>query len=290
MQLKHYTHARTNILNKLSIPDITDPFTIRIHWFQSLSYGDKSPVISREMHLHTFFEAHFIIDGQMDYASGNGTEYLLEKGKGILFTPCTEHIVESYSNNLFKFSLAFAVDETSDFYKNLTQKEIYTFDISAEILTCIDTILKEIGLSTTFSQSIIKNRLLELLCEISRSIGIYEYCPSSEIVAGDRRVKAAKMYIRDNINKFVTCNEVASQCGLSTKQMNRIFFTETGKKLHDYINIAKIKEAERLLTDTSLPIKVISESLGFSSVYYFNRFFSKNAGLTPAYFRKISAK
>lgn len=132
--------------------------------------------------------------------------------------------------------------------------------------------------------------MLELICDMSRSMGIYEYCYSSDITAEDKRVKAAKMFIKDNINKFVTCSDVAGQCGLSTKQMNRIFFTETGKKLHDYIIIAKIKEAERLLADTSLPIKVISESLGFSSVYYFNRFFSKNAGLTPAYFRKICAK
>lgn len=290
MLLENYSHIHTNALNKLSIPDITDPFHIKVHWFQAVSFDEKVSVISREMHLHTFFEAHFVISGRMEYGSRDGEQFVLEEGNGILFSPCTEHIVTSYSSNFIKFSLAFVVEEGSNFYESLVKNGIYTFDLSNLMISSMDSVLKEANLNTTFSMTLIKNRMLDIICEMSRSIGIYEYCTPSDMFVEDKRVTTAKLYINDNNNKFLTCNEVASQCGLSPKQMNRIFYAATGKKLHDYINIVKIKEAERLLADTSLPIKAVSEALGFSSVYYFNRFFSKNAGLTPAYFRKITAK
>lgn len=290
MLLQNYTRSHANILNKLSIPEITDPFSIKVLWFRSISFDEKSSFISREMHLHTFFEVHLVISGKMEYSLKDDTHYILDEGSGILISPCTEHIVDSYSSNFIKFSLAFIVDEASHFYHSLMQNGIYTFHLSDEILMNIDSVLKEVDMSTSFSLTLIKNRMLDMICAISRSIGVYDYCTPTDMTVEDKRVTAAKLYINDNNNKCLTCSEVASQCGLSPKQMNRLFFAATGKNLHEYIDTVKIKEAEHLLAATSLPIKEISESLGFSSVYYFNRFFSKNAGYPPAYFRKISAK
>ena len=288
--LKHYTQTHANILNKLSIPEITDPFPMKVLWFRAISFAEKNSFISREMHLHTFFEVHLMISGCMEYSTPDDWQVNLDTCKGILITPGTEHIVKSYSSNFTKFSLAFTVDDASEFYHNLCRQDIYTFNLSEELLKLIDDVLQEVELSTAFSLTLIKNRMLDIICSISRSVGIYEYRTSKDMTVEDKRVTAAKLYIRDNIGNSLTCNEVASLCALSPKQMNRIFFADTGKNLHEYIDMIKQKEAERLLSSTSLPIKEISESLGFSSVYYFNRFFSKNAGHPPAYFRRISAK
>ncbi len=290
MLLNNYSRSHANILNKLSIPEITEPVPIRVLWLRPFSFHEKNSIISTEMHLHNYFESHFIISGNMKYSSKNQEHFMLNEGTGILISPCTDHIVDSYSSNFFRFSLAFIVDESSDFYRHLVQKGFYTFDLPSDLLSSIEAILNELDLSTTFSLTLIRNRILDIICSMSRTIGIYEYGSPTDLVVEDKRVTAAKLYISDNINKFLTCQEVAAQCGLSPKQMNRIFFNATGKNLHEYIDAMKSKEAEHLLSETSLPIKVISEQLGFSSVYYFNRFFSKNTGLPPAYFRNISAK
>lgn len=290
MLLSNYTNSRINTLNKLSIPEITEPFSIKVLWFRAISFGEKSSIISKEMHLHTFFEVHLITNGRMEYSSKDGHHYILEAGKGLLISPGSEHIVNSYSSNFIKFSLAFIIDEASDFYQNLKQCGICPFDLSDKMLSDINSVLEETDLSTSFSLTLIRNRMLDIICSISRAIGIYEYCPPTDMTVEDKRVTAARLYIHDNKNKALTCSEVAGQCGLSPKQMNRLFFAATGKNLHEYIDIVKIKEAEHLLSSTSIPIKEISELLGFSSVYYFNRFFSKSTGIPPAYFRNISAK
>ena len=41
MLIPYYTHAHANILNKLFIPEIAEPFPIKIHWFRALSFDEK---------------------------------------------------------------------------------------------------------------------------------------------------------------------------------------------------------------------------------------------------------
>lgn len=290
MLIPKLTHAHSNILNKLSIPDITDPLPIRVFWLRAIFFDEKNYGKRHRMHLHTFFEVHMVVNGTMVYSSNDNQHYKLEEGQGIIISPQTEHILNSYSNNFVKVSLAFVMDEKSDFYKHLAQKPLSVFDITPEIIQNINSVLKEATLSTFFSLTLIKNHILDIICSISRAEEIYEYCDPQSITVEDKRVTVAKLYISDNKNKWLTCNEVANHCSLSVKQLNRLFYTSTGKNLHEYIEAIKVKEAERLLSTTTLTIKEISELLDFSSVQYFNRFFSRNAGLTPAHFKKISEK
>lgn len=42
MLLQNYTRPHANILNKLSIPEITDPFSIKVLWFRSISFDEKT--------------------------------------------------------------------------------------------------------------------------------------------------------------------------------------------------------------------------------------------------------
>lgn len=56
--------------------------------------------------------------------------------------------------------------------------------------------------------------------------------------------------------------------------------------LKDYILKTKFEEAERLLTETTLPIKVISKSVGFDDELYFSRMFHKKMNVSPYNYRK----
>lgn len=281
------THS--SILNKLSIPDITEPIPIRVFWFRADVLDEKGFTNRRRMHLHTFFEVHMIVNGTVTYSTDDGQQYRLEAGQGIIFSPRTVHVLSNH-NNFVKVSLAFVPDEKSDFYKHLVERPLRVFTITPEIINNINSVLNEATLSTIFSMTLIKNHILDIICAISRADDIYEYYSSENIIVVDKRVTSAILYINDNKNKWLTSDEVANHCSLSVKQLNRLFYASTGKNLHEYIKMVKVKEAEFLLSSTTLTIKEISKQLDFSSVQYFNRFFSKNAGLTPAHFRQLSEK
>ena len=94
------------------------------------------------------------------------------------------------------------------------------------------------------------------------------------------------MFIADNPDRFFTCEEIASYCYLSVKQLNRLFLKYERTSLLSYIHNKKINDAKMLLQKGDLNSVDVSEKLGFSSVYYFNRFFSKHTGKTPGEYRK----
>ena len=289
MLISKLIRTHSNILNILSIPDITDPLPIRVLWFRADVLDEKDFTNRRRLHLHTFFEVHMVINGTVTYSTDDGRQYKLEEGQGIIFSPRTVHVLNSH-NNFVKVSLAFAPDEKTDFYKHLAAEPLRVFNITPEIVHNINSVLNEATLSTIFSMALIKNHILDIICSISRAGDIYEYYSSENITVVDKRVTSAMLYIKDNKHKWLTSNEVASHCSLSVKQLNRLFYGSTGKNLHEYIKMVKVKEAEFLLSSTTLTIKEISKLLDFSSVQYFNRFFVKNAGLTPAHFRQLSEK
>ena len=102
----------------------------------------------------------------------------------------------------------------------------------------------------------------------------------------DIRLIKPKQFIEDNSHIFLGCEDIAAYCYISVKQLNRIFVKHEGVTLLKYLHNSKIALAERLLKEQGIAIQQISEKLGFSSVYYFSRFFFKHTGFTPASYRK----
>ena len=77
----------------------------------------------------------------------------------------------------------------------------------------------------------------------------------------------------------------AERIGISAAHLNRIARARTGRSLQDLIAARLVEEARRSLVFTFLPVQAISHDLGFSDPAYFSRFFSRNAGESPAAYR-----
>jgi AraC-like DNA-binding protein len=103
--------------------------------------------------------------------------------------------------------------------------------------------------------------------------------------------------LSNQVLKFMTYLDTAGFTALNSKQMsqffnmssrhiNRIFKSETGSSLYQYVLERKIESARMLLKDTSIPIREIAEKLGFTDQYHFSNFFKKRTGASPMEFRK----
>ena len=100
----------------------------------------------------------------------------------------------------------------------------------------------------------------------------------------------AKEYIEDNILRSVSVPEVAAYCCISSKQLTRIFLSEDGICVSEYIRRARCSHIESLLLESRYSLKEISDIMNFSSEYYFNVFFKKHAGMSPGAYRKSFKK
>ena len=69
MLLKNYIPAYAGKLEKLLITPITEPFSTEVLWIQLLSYEKGRKKISRKRHEHSFFEVHFVMEGNIEYTT-----------------------------------------------------------------------------------------------------------------------------------------------------------------------------------------------------------------------------
>lgn len=94
-------------------------------------------------------------------------------------------------------------------------------------------------------------------------------------------VTNVKKYINEHIREHMTLNEVAAVFGISPSYLSQLFgkYSDTG--FSEYINICKINESKRLLTEGNLKVYEVAEMLGFESAFYFSKVFKKVEGMSP---------
>ena len=102
-----------------------------------------------------------------------------------------------------------------------------------------------------------------------------------------RKFGLVTKYINQNYMYEPPLEKLASIAGYSKYHFSRIFKKYNNMSYIQYINSKRIKAAERLMADSSLPITEVAMQCGFSSLTTFNRAFRKAKGCTPTEFRKL---
>jgi AraC-like DNA-binding protein len=85
-----------------------------------------------------------------------------------------------------------------------------------------------------------------------------------------------------------TAKEFAANLSLHPNYLNDLLKKHTGQNVSTHIRNRLLEEAKTLLIQTDWSIQDIGYSLGFAEQSNFNLFFKKNAGITPAAFRKTN--
>lgn len=91
-------------------------------------------------------------------------------------------------------------------------------------------------------------------------------------------------YMRQNISRKVTLEELSGIARLSTFYLSRTFKDATGYPIIAYFNKMKIDKAKELLIDGNKKVKEVAYELGYSNEFYFSRTFKRIEGLSPKEF------
>lgn len=112
---------------------------------------------------------------------------------------------------------------------------------------------------------------------------------SSETERGSlctNRLKRVTEYIKANLDRNLSLDELANVACLSPFHFSRQFKNSTHLSPHQFVLKLKVEHAEKLLTNTDMPIADIALDLGFQSQSHFTTVFHKLVGVTPRKFRK----
>lgn len=99
-------------------------------------------------------------------------------------------------------------------------------------------------------------------------------------------IQEAIQHMRNNIEKKLTLEDIATHVGYSPSHFGQIFLKKTGQTPLNYFNQLKIQKACQLLDFSELKIKEIAEELGFYDQYHFSKMFFKQIGETPTQYKK----
>lgn len=93
--------------------------------------------------------------------------------------------------------------------------------------------------------------------------------------------------VNEWLNRPVRLEDISQSCGISPRQLNRIFNETDGISLGNYIIHRKVLLAKKMLRENTMLIKDIAAALGYQDVSYFCRIFKKTTGFSPYRFARL---
>ncbi|HXI04839.1 MAG TPA: AraC family transcriptional regulator [Bradyrhizobium sp.] len=110
--------------------------------------------------------------------------------------------------------------------------------------------------------------------------------PSSSGVFSNAERRILCEYLRMNLNRNLSLDDMATQLHLSSFHFLRKFKASFGLTPHQFLVAERIRRAKSLLCGSNMSIALIAAETGFSDQSHFTRLFRRVVGVTPAKFRQ----
>ncbi len=279
MKINKYSENRADNLAKLKMPEVEMPLNMKILWIEIVTSENINERIYLGTHSHSFIEVHFTFSGDASYICDNETVKLCE-GEALIIPDDIKHRYIECSSQLLKASIAFYIDKK----EVLFGKNPIKIPFDDEVCENLNWILKNSEKRDVFVAGMVNGRILEIIYSVLDKTGAK--LPQNSEEEQDVRLIVAKQYIFDNICRPIKAEDVAKECCLSVKQINRIFKSNLGYSLHEYITSTKLARAKKLLRKDQYSVKEVGYMLGFGNESGFVSFFKRHQGVSPGIYRE----
>lgn len=257
-------------------------------------------------HCLTYVEkgtADFVVEGRV---------YSLVPGDIIIIPPLCRHIIRSSEGEkLSQFILHF------DFFSTRSSQSLAPLSIEEFLANCVLPKEEEILEGTAYVCRLTPKRMvnfqndfLALLSEYQKSakkavtidkalrmkalcIHMLAICFEEENLRADNayysktwaHIHATVEYIHRNYDNSALDNmEICDEVGISLKYLTQIFRKELGTTVRRYINFTRLDAAVKLARLKQYNLSQIADTVGFGSIYTFNKSCKALTGLSPGEF------
>ncbi|WP_209331726.1 helix-turn-helix domain-containing protein [Lunatimonas salinarum] len=250
-----------------------------------------------------FSRMYLVLNGNGELLTGDGTRELRESRMYLIpsFTTCSYffqpglqmiyvHFVLTLKDGLDLFNIMGCHSEidASDFMKCIFNRlkdinpnreiphhdpEVYQSKPWCEEPVCYESLKHHLETTSLMGQ------LLSNFIQVENTVSptkLFRY-----------KLQPIIQYIRTNLEREISVENLAAMACLSTDHFSRTFKSVFGMCPNEYIIAMRIEKARALLLTTDLSQAEIMEQAGIKNTSYFTRVFKKHTHVTPSEFRKM---
>ncbi|WP_433939683.1 helix-turn-helix domain-containing protein [Paenibacillus lautus] len=245
-------------------------------------------------HEHPYFELYYLLNGERVYFMDDNV-FTVKKGDLMIVNPHDLHSTASSDKLIFErvligFSRAF-IEQGDAGVANLldhgTSRLVrIPLKHQPEIERLLHSMLAECQTEQTHYSSLVRSLMNELLIRLHRIETTLQSQTHEYEHPMHQKISEIAQYIKSNFHEKLTLEQVAKQFYISPSYLSRVFTRLTGFHFREYVQVVRIREAQKMLVSSRDSVQIISEQAGFEHIAHFNKTFKKIAGTTPLQYRK----
>jgi transcriptional regulator GlxA family with amidase domain len=105
-------------------------------------------------------------------------------------------------------------------------------------------------------------------------------------MSGKTPIQQAQEYVLANLAAPLSVETLALRAGMSTRNFARVFRSEMDMTPAEFIDMARLDAARRMLQDSATPLQRIAALCGFTNVEGMRRTFTRHLGVSPVDYRQ----
>lgn len=250
-------------------------------------------------HRHEDYEIYYLLRGERHFFV-NGAVYRLKKGDFVMIDRhARHHTMDAVERPLHeKLEIRFHpefLEECRDFGNGAFkafEAGSRVLHPAAEVQDYIEhqyyRMMYELYHKPEGYRDAVRLSLLELLQVASREIVQAVPARHSRLSGLHEKVPEIAQFVARHYAEEWTLSRIAEQYHFNAAYLSSKFKEVTGLSFMEHVNRARIREAQRLLTNTSDRISEICTHVGFRHLTHFDRMFKKFTGLAPSVYREIA--
>ena len=158
---------------------------------------------------------------------------------------------------------------------------------SDEIYVTMKSLIMELDRDDTMESQLVQLLFDQLLIRLSRL-----YCEETSKNSGPSviHVKKAVQYMHQHYDSDIQIKDIASAAKVHPGYLHRIFKSNKGCTISEYLLRIRMEKAKTLLSNTDIQISDIPGYIGINSRQYFAFIFKKYSGLSATSYRNSSQR
>lgn len=245
----------------------------------------------KRFHLNAHWEFHYIRHGRLELHFEK-SQYQAGPGDMVIIPAQTLHCDQFDGSGEFEVYMAsFDWPQAAEaFYQIVNGPVLSKLSETqrADIRHQLDALYSDSQAETDFDQLLGQSRFHSVLLMILKDLALNRTAPANREQQQNRRqrnqwlIQEVKSYIGKHYAQALSLEILAEFLSISPFFLSRVFNSESGFSLSEYLTMVRMNQAKTLLLDGRMNVSEVADAVGYEDSGYFSKVFKRHFGCSPS--------